>query len=133
MGTWGSGPFDSDYAADFVDELNAAGSSAQLGLVRGVLERVANSEGRVDEGAEAVAAAALVAGQCPGGGDYTSAGGDLKAPLAAFPEDLRIVADAALGRVLDEGSGMSAGWVDQDDAIAWRTELEKIRTLLVPR
>ncbi|MFE0150212.1 VOC family protein [Nonomuraea sp. NPDC059007] len=37
-------------------------------------------------------------------------------------EDLRILAYTALDRVLNEDCGMSAGWVEQDDAMAWRTE-----------
>ncbi|NUR89764.1 MAG: DUF4259 domain-containing protein [Nonomuraea sp.] len=133
VGTWGSGPFDSDYAADFVDQLNASGPSEQLGLVHDALERVARSADRVEEGAEAVAAAALVASQCPGGERYASAGGDLTGPLVRFPADLRILADTALARALDQHSGLSVGWVDPDDAIARLTELEEIRILLVPR
>ncbi|MFD9950579.1 DUF4259 domain-containing protein [Nonomuraea sp. NPDC059023] len=132
VGTWGPGPFDSDYAADFIDELHRADPDIQLVLVRELLERMAGSRGRFDEGAEAVAAAALIAGQCPGGGQYASADGALEGPLVEFPDELRVLAVEALSRALDEGSGMSAGWVDRDDAAAWRAEVEQIRALLNP-
>jgi hypothetical protein len=132
VGTWGSGPFDSDYAADFVDQLEASDLDAQLRLVRDTLERMARSTGRVEDGAEAVAAAAVVAGQCPGGERYASAGDALKGSLVRFPAGLRPLAAAALTRALDEDSGMSAGWVSQDDATAWRAELEQVRALLDP-
>ncbi|WP_405820525.1 DUF4259 domain-containing protein [Streptomyces sp. NBC_01390] len=70
MGTWGTGPFDSDLAADFVDELEGLSSGQIIDALNGALQRVADSGTRVDggDGVEAVAAAALVAAQVPGSG-----------------------------------------------------------------
>ncbi|MCF2530797.1 DUF4259 domain-containing protein [Yinghuangia soli] len=65
MGSWGTGPFDSDSAADLVDVVGAADSDGAVALVREALDRVAGGRGR-HYGGEAVAAAALVAATCLG-------------------------------------------------------------------
>jgi hypothetical protein len=118
MGTWGTGPFDSDSAADFVDALDAAGAEARLELVSSTLHRMARSTGRIDDGAEGIAAAALVASQCPGGERYAADDDAPTRPLPTFPTELRAVAAAALTRALDQDSGVSDGWVDPGDAAA---------------
>ncbi|WP_407920910.1 DUF4259 domain-containing protein [Actinomadura logoneensis] len=131
MGTWGPGPFQSDYAADFVDEVDAASLEAQVELVSSTLHEMARSTGRIPDGAEGVAAAALVAGQCPGGESYATDEGAPKRPLPSFPTELRAVAAAAMTRALDRDSGMGDGWVEAGEAAAWRAEVERIRTLLL--
>ncbi|MFF2940339.1 DUF4259 domain-containing protein [Streptomyces niveus] len=62
MGTWGTGPFDSDLAADFVDELEGA-----IDVLGRGFRRVTDSGERVGngDGAEVVAADALVASTLP--------------------------------------------------------------------
>ncbi|MEU0600575.1 DUF4259 domain-containing protein [Streptomyces sp. NPDC006393] len=59
-------------------------------LIRGVLARTVNATGYLTEAEEAVAAAALIAAQCPGGEPIDTAYGPEKA-MPAFPVDLRIV------------------------------------------
>ena len=61
MGTWGIGPFDNDTAADFAGDLDNALPGEPEALVRGVLTRTVKATGYLDEGQEAVAAAALIA------------------------------------------------------------------------
>ncbi|MFF8955247.1 DUF4259 domain-containing protein [Streptomyces sp. NPDC014894] len=68
MGTWDTGPFDNDTAADFADALDDAAPAEREVLVRGVLTRTVDAGGWLNEGEEAVAAAALIAAQCPGDG-----------------------------------------------------------------
>ena len=68
MGTWGTGPFDNDTAADFAGDLDDAPPGEREALVRGVLARTVRATGYLDEAQEAVAAAALIAAQCPGAG-----------------------------------------------------------------
>jgi hypothetical protein len=67
MGTWGTGPFDSDLAADFVDELEGLTPRQVIDVLERAFRRVTDSAARVDggDGAEAVAAAALVASTVP--------------------------------------------------------------------
>ncbi|MGW2426684.1 DUF4259 domain-containing protein, partial [Streptomyces sp. NPDC001709] len=69
MGTWDLGPFGNDTAADFCGDLDEAAVGECEGIVRSTLIRVIDTAGylEVPESEEAVAAAALVAVQCPGG------------------------------------------------------------------
>ncbi|MFJ4526129.1 DUF4259 domain-containing protein [Streptomyces sp. NPDC088810] len=63
-GTWGTGPFDSDLAADFVDELEGLTHQQIIDVLARAFQRVTDSGERVDggDGAEAVTAGALAAG-----------------------------------------------------------------------
>ncbi|MFE7357183.1 DUF4259 domain-containing protein [Streptomyces sp. NPDC057543] len=73
MGTWDVGPFDNDTAADFGGNLDEAAAGEREGIVRSALTRVIDTAAHLEapESEEAIAAAALVAAQCPGG-DPTS-------------------------------------------------------------
>lgn len=73
MGTWGTGPFDSDLAADFVDELEGLTRQQVIDVLERAFQRVTDSGERVDgaDGAEAVAAGALVASTLPDGNECT--------------------------------------------------------------
>lgn len=69
MGTWDAGPFDNDTAADFCGDLDEAAVGEREGIVRGALTRVIDTASgylEAPESDQAVAAAALVAAQCPG-------------------------------------------------------------------
>jgi hypothetical protein len=63
--TWDTGPFDNDTAADFANALDDAEPEEREALIRGVLTRTVNATGTLVEAEEAVAAAALIAAQCP--------------------------------------------------------------------
>jgi hypothetical protein len=70
MGTWDAGPFGNDDAADFAGELDDAPAHTRIEMIGAVLERVANpaeDDPRLSDAPRAVAAAALIAAQCPGG------------------------------------------------------------------
>ena len=68
MGTWGTGPFDNDTAADFAGDLDDAPPGERERLSGQVLlSCTVSAAGYLDEAQEAVAAAALIAAQCPGG------------------------------------------------------------------
>ena len=84
MGTWGIGPFDNDTAADFAGHLDDAPPGEREALVRGVLIRTVRATGYLDEAQEAVAAAALIAAQCPGGRPVETVCGP-EQPLPVFP------------------------------------------------
>ena len=99
MGTWGIGPFDNDTAADFAGDLDNALPGEPEALVRGVLTRTVKATGYLDEAQEAVAAAALIAAQCPSGRPVETVYGP-EQPLPVFPDDLRELAARALDRVL---------------------------------
>ncbi|WP_405653984.1 DUF4259 domain-containing protein [Streptomyces sp. NBC_00019] len=132
MGTWGTGPFDSDLAADFVDGLEGLSSEQIIDVLHGAFQRVADSGTRVDGGGgvEAVAAAALVAAQVPGSGIVIDPDDGPKEPLPQLPVPLRALARRALHRVTEDGSELRQGWVDENDTIAWRQEVQLIRDAL---
>ncbi|MFF2937841.1 DUF4259 domain-containing protein [Streptomyces mirabilis] len=135
MGTWGTGPFDSDLAADFVDGLEGLPPQQVIDVLARALQRVASSGARVDggDGIEAVAAAALVASTIPDSRIVIDPEDGPREPLPELPASLRRSAILALHRVLQDGSEMATGWVDSADADQWRHEVQQImETLALP-
>lgn len=128
MGTWGTGPFDSDLAADFVDGLAGKSARQVLETMTQAVEKVAEASSRVDggDGAEAVATAALIASQIPGTQVVIDPDDGPSEPLPDLPLSLRPVAVRALRRVLQDGSEPAAGWVEGTDAEEWRTTVQTI-------
>ncbi|MFF3753127.1 DUF4259 domain-containing protein [Streptomyces sp. NPDC002018] len=128
MGTWGTGPFDSDLAADFVDELDGLAPKHIADVLERAFQRVMNSGARLDggDGVEAIAAAALVAGQLPGAQVVIDPEDGPKEPLPELPTSLRALARNALHRVLRDGSEAATGWVHSSDADQWRQEVQRI-------
>ncbi|MGW0752601.1 DUF4259 domain-containing protein [Streptomyces sp. NPDC002587] len=104
MGTWDTGPFDNDTAADFANALDDAEPEARKSLIRGVLIRTIDATGYLTEAEEAVAAAALIAAQCPGGEPVDMSYGPGK-PVPVFPSDLRALADEAPARIASDENG----------------------------
>ncbi|QNS08331.1 DUF4259 domain-containing protein [Streptomyces xanthii] len=131
MGTWDTGPFDNDTAADFADALDEAGPAAREALIRGVLIRTIDATGYLTEAEEAVAAAALIAAQCPGDHPVDMAYGP-ETPMPVFPSDLRALADEALARIAGDEDGLVANWVDPQDRKQWRMMLIRLRAVLAP-
>lgn len=70
MGTWDVGPFDNDTAADWCGDLDEAAPEQRAAVNRDALSRVAEHGDEYldsDDAVEAIAAAAIVASQFPGG------------------------------------------------------------------
>jgi hypothetical protein len=131
MGTWDTGPFDNDAAADFADDLDDAKPEEREALIRGVLTRTVNATGWLTEGDEAVAAAALIAAQCPDGEPIDTPYGP-EEPTPAFSDDLRTLADRTLARIVSEEAGSASNWVNPEDWKQWRANLNRLRTVLAP-
>ncbi|MGW0908959.1 DUF4259 domain-containing protein [Streptomyces sp. NPDC002853] len=130
MGTWDVGPFDNDTAADFCGDLDDAPAEDRLGLVRAALDDAADDgELDADVAETAVAAAALVAAQCPGGEPVDPVYG----PEQPIPDllSLRGPAHQALERVLAEGSEQLDLW-EESDGEPWRKGVETLRRVLRP-
>ncbi|MFE5796918.1 DUF4259 domain-containing protein [Streptomyces sp. NPDC056503] len=131
MGTWDIGPFDNDTAADFsyrVDEA-ADGRKAEV-LLTAFREVTGTGEDYLDAdlSMEAVASAALVAAQCPGGEPVTTSYGPKK-PLGVLPAELRAEAVAALDRVLAEPSELLELWEESGDE-TWQAGVRELRAVL---
>ena len=124
MGTWGIGPFDNDTAADWCGDLHDADSAQRVELMRAALAAtVDQGDGYLDSdvAVEAIAAAAIVASQLPGGPPVTSpyapdfllAGGTVD-----VPGDLPLLALCALDRVNADNSEWRDLWEERSDSYA---------------
>ncbi|MES4905108.1 MULTISPECIES: DUF4259 domain-containing protein [unclassified Streptomyces] len=131
MGTWDTGPFDNDTAADFANALDEAGPKAREALIRGVLVRTIDATGYLTEAEEAVAAAALIAAQCPESDPVVTPYGP-ETPMPLFPSDLRALADEALARIVSDEDGPASNWVDPENWKQWRAILTRLRAVLAP-
>ncbi|MFD6421152.1 DUF4259 domain-containing protein [Streptomyces sp. NPDC060198] len=131
MGTWDTGPFDNDTAADFADTLDDTAPEAREALVRAVLVRTIDATDWLREAEAAVAAAALIAAQCPGGDPVDTSYGP-RAPTPRFPSDLRALADEAVARVATAEEGPSSDWTDQKAWERWQAMLARLRAVLAP-
>lgn len=130
MGTWDIGPFDNDTAADFSYRVDEAEAGRKADVLRGAFRQVTGTGDDyldADLSVEAVAAAALVAAQCPGGEPVTSYGP--KDPLGVLPVELRAEAVAALDRVVAEPSELLELW-EESDGEEWKAGIRKLRAVL---
>jgi hypothetical protein len=134
MGTWDVEPFGNDDAADFADELDDAPAQVRIEMIGAVLDRVANpadDDPRLSEAPRAVAAAALVAAQCPGGVPVTSGHGPTT-PMPQFPAYLRNLAIDALDRVITTPTWLAEDWDATPEGPAWRRTISDLRNVLDP-
>ncbi|MFJ9250021.1 DUF4259 domain-containing protein [Streptomyces sp. NPDC101776] len=132
MGTWDVGPFDNDTAADWCGDFDDASPDARQGLVRDTLVRAADTTDYLDAdvGDEAIAAAALVAAQCPGGEPADPHYG----PDEPVPDltGLRALALRALDRVMTKPSELLEVW-GESDGNPWHAVINRLRETLTPR
>lgn len=134
MGAWGVEPFGNDDAADFAFELDDAPAPARIEMIGTVLERVAHRthiDSRLSDAPRAVAAAALVAAQCPGGEPVTSNTGP-NTSMPQFPSYLRGLAVEALDRVVTAPTWLATAWDASPNGPAWRRAISDLRTVLDP-
>ncbi|MEV5913423.1 DUF4259 domain-containing protein [Streptomyces chartreusis] len=133
MGTWDIGPFENDTAADFANDLDDAAEGERETLIRRVLMRSADNQDYLEApyAEEAVAAAALIAAQCPGGEPVSPHHGPDE-PVPSLPTDLSRLAVEALDRVLSDESELSELWGEAEDGRRWRDSIRQMRQVLEP-
>lgn len=134
MGTWDAGPFDNDDAADFAGELDDAPAQARIEMIGAVLERVADptdDDSRLSDAPRAVAAAALIAAQCPGGSPVDPNYGP-STPMPQFPVYLRDLAIKALDSVTTKPTWLAEAWNEGPDGPEWHRAISELRTILDP-
>lgn len=131
MSAWDTTPFDNDVAADFANDLDDLSDGERADAVRDALVRAAAEDGylEADDAEVAVAAAALVAAQCPGGEAVDSAYGPVQ-PLPELPDDLRPLAVQALDNVLADDSELKELWAEASDARQWQLGVSQLRQVL---
>ncbi|QES52002.1 hypothetical protein DEJ50_33430 [Streptomyces venezuelae] len=132
MGTWDAGPFDNDTAADFCDALDDAPAGDREGLIRDTLIRALDVADDLDASIseEAIAAAALIAAQCPGG----VPAGPPYGPKCTMPDltSLRSLAVQVLDRVMSESSELLELW-DGTHGSPWRANIHRLQNVLLPQ
>ncbi|MFE0647401.1 DUF4259 domain-containing protein [Streptomyces sp. NPDC059534] len=131
MGTWDIGPFDNDTAADFSYRVDESPAEKKAEVLRASFREVIETGEEyldADLAVEAIASAALVAAQCPGGEPVTTSYGP-KNPLPDLPPELRPEAVAALDRILAEPSELLELW-EESDGEEWKTGVRNLRAVL---
>jgi hypothetical protein len=118
MSTWDVGPFNNDTAADWCGDLHDAAGDQRLPLVRAALSAVVDNDDKYLANRladQAIAAAAVVASQLPGGEplvtpyapNFLLEGGTLDVPGDIPPLTLR-----ALDRIVGDDSEWRDLWED---------------------
>lgn len=135
MGAWGTGAFDNDDAADFAGSLNDTAPGERAELIRETLDAAADNDSylEIDEASAAIAAAAVVASQLPGGPEVDSAygpeflagGGSIE-----LPDDLAELALRAIARILSDESEWRELWEESESLDEAIGALEPIRAAL---
>lgn len=136
MGTWGSGPFDSDTAEDFLDELEEQSAARRLAVVERTFRTAIGADGSSSSSVlpeEVMAAAAVVAANIPAGRslawneEYPSITGWLAQPISPA---LASSAIQALEVTLPADGWFWRSWVDPDEKGEAQAAIESLRSVL---
>jgi uncharacterized protein DUF4259 len=115
MGTWGSGPFDNDVAADLLGYLSEHDPGQRREILEQVMHRAREHKEVhwMDSPSEVVGAVAVLAASLPGGeGEVTEiARLQFDAGAIVLPEVKPELVDAAL-EALQAAAGQDGGWLD---------------------
>ncbi|MDX6743266.1 DUF4259 domain-containing protein [Actinocorallia sp. A-T 12471] len=130
MGSWDIGPFENDTGGDFAFILDDLPAEDRPAAIRTALEEgLATSlrDGGPDE--EALAAAAIVASQCPDGPATHPIHGPQN-PIPPLPDDLRPLAIQVLDQLIEHDSYLWQNWVLNGKADAWLAGIRQLRTAI---
>jgi hypothetical protein len=137
MGTWDIGPFDNDTAADWCGDLHEASPTQRPAMLRSAFTAVLdNGDDYLDSdlAVEAIAAAAIVASQLPGGAPITSSYAPdflLEGGSVDVLDDVLALAVPALDRIVDDNSEWRELWEESVDGAPALAAVQQIRTTIV--
>ncbi|MFI6225759.1 DUF4259 domain-containing protein [Micromonospora echinospora] len=132
MGFWDVGPFDNDDAADFAMQLDQATVKGRITLVSSELAHVVDTtDPEIWNAPRGIAAAALVAAQCPGGQPTDPVYGPSE-PMPRLPDHLKGLAIEALDRATAAPSWLADFWEETSQGAAWRRTITNLRKVLDP-
>ncbi|MEV5546293.1 DUF4259 domain-containing protein [Streptomyces sp. NPDC052309] len=138
MGTWGSGPFDSDTAEDFLDELEEQPVPQRLEVIERTFRAAIEAGGSSTSSVlpeEVMAAAAVVAANVPAGRalawneEYPSITEWLAKPIAP---PLALSAIRALELTLPADGWFWRSWVDAAEREEAQAAIDSLRAVLRP-
>ncbi|MEV5156394.1 DUF4259 domain-containing protein [Streptomyces werraensis] len=138
MGTWGSGPFDSDTAEDFLDAMERQSTAQRLEVIERTLRAAIEGAGSSTSSVlpeEVMAAAAVVAANVPAGQslpyyeEYPSVTEWLAKPISPL---LASSAIRALELTLPEDGWFWRSWVDSDVREEAQAAINRLRAVLQP-
>jgi hypothetical protein len=136
MGTWDIGPFDNDSAADWCGDLHDAAPAQRPAMMRSAITAVLdNGDDYLDSdlAVEAIAAAAIVASQLPGGAAITSSYAPdflLEGGRIEIPDDVPALAVRALDRIVGDDSEWRELWEESEEGAPALAALQQIRTTI---
>ncbi|MCG6497063.1 DUF4259 domain-containing protein [Kitasatospora sp. A2-31] len=132
MGSWDTGPFHNDAAVGTAERFDSLFDSELPPWLHRLFDvAVAMPEGPLDTdlAQEVVAAAAVIASQCPDGGDVNLNSGP-REPVPPLPTVLRPKAAAALDRVLAHADAEVDRWYVRERGEQWLGNVQRIRLIL---
>ena len=134
MGTWDSGPFDNDSAADFANHLDTLPEDKRAEAIREALHEAAHysEDDYMDDdiGIYAIAAAALVARELADGARFVSNSPGPKEPLPPLPPELKTLAITAIDRTTAANSELNSLWSEGCDDSDWHRGTRELRAAL---
>ncbi|MEW1614375.1 MULTISPECIES: DUF4259 domain-containing protein [unclassified Streptomyces] len=138
MGTWGSGPFDSDTAEDFLDELQEQSAPQRLAVVENTFRSAIEGGGSSSSSVlpeEVMTAAAVVAANVPAGRslawneEYPGIMEWLAKPITPA---LASSAVQALEAALPTDGWFWRSWVDAEERSEAQAAIDRLRSVLRP-
>jgi alpha-glucosidase len=136
VGTWGSGPFDSDTALDFLSTVSSVSSNERMALISRIFDSAvegANLTTPIVTPEEVLAAAAVVAANSPGG-EVVSWGEEAIGISQWLPKPVSVALatsalDALEASIPADGWWWSS-WQNDSDRARMQDAIERIRRLL---
>src|SRR6266567_2776975 len=132
MSRWGWGPFDNDTAADFVGHLDDAPGSERIGMIYGALAAVGSCDSYVDgfRAQVALAAAALVSRNLPGGEEFQSRNYGPANRIPPIPESLIPLAAEVVDCLLNGENDVKVDLSASGKADEWFAATRRLRAVL---
>ncbi|SRR6266567_882792 len=132
MSRWGCGPFDNDTAADFAGDLDDAPESERIGMIYDALAAVGSRDSYVDaDRAEvALAAAALVARNLPGGEEFQSRNYGPANRIPPIPENLIPLAVEVVDCLLNGENDVKVDLSASGKVDKWFAATRRLRAVL---
>ncbi|WP_164715981.1 DUF4259 domain-containing protein [Streptomyces sp. WAC 06738] len=137
-GTWGSGPFDSDAAEDFLDELEGRSAPQRLAAVERTLRSAIEGDGSSSSSVlpeEVMAAAAVVAANIPAGNSLAwneEVAGITEWLVKPVEPALAASAAQALDVALPPDGWFWRSWVDMEERSEAQAAIDRLQSILRP-